>query len=154
MVDTLLHIHTLYRKVPTTLTTYHQRNKVNFKIEIKIMINIDALLKIEPTLTPFGIEGPKTLHTDDKFEKDYLRQIETCIDWLKEKTVDSEINQISTSYGIKHIVERELHTYVSNGSFIAAVIYLDIPYERITDSPNILVAISGDELYKNDPNHS
>jgi hypothetical protein len=116
------------------------------------MIDIQSILTKEPTLTPFGIEGPKTLHTDDKFENDYLRQIETCVDWLKEKIVDNKINRITNSYGIKHIIEREKHTYVSNGSFIAAIVYLGIPYERIIDSPNILVAISVDALYKNDPN--
>jgi len=107
---------------------------------------------IEPTLTPFGIEGPKTFHTDDKFELDYLRQIDTCIEWLKAKKIDRGINQLSTSYGIKHIIERELNTYVSNGCFIAAVLFLGIPYKRISGSPNILIAISGTELYKNDPN--
>jgi hypothetical protein len=112
------------------------------------MIDIKSILEKEPTLTPNGLEA--TL-TGDSFDEDYIKQIDTCVGWLKTKKIDTKINRISTSYGIKHIIERELHTYVCNGSFIAAVIHLGIPYERI-NAPNILVAISGAELYKNDPN--
>jgi len=112
------------------------------------MIILEDILKIEPTLTPNGIE--ETL-TGDSFDEDYIKQIEICVEWLKTKAMDNKMNRVSTSYGIKHIIERELNTYVCNGSFIAAVIHLEIPYERI-NAPNILVAISGNELYKNDPN--
>lgn len=111
-------------------------------------MNIKKILKKEPTLTPNGIE--KVL-IDDKFEGDYLRQIETCVEWLKHKKTQKTISRSSTSYAIKHIIERELNTYVCNGSLIAAVIYLGIPYERMEDSPNIQVAIGIKELYKNDP---
>ena len=110
------------------------------------MIKIEDILKIEPTLTPFGIEGQNTFHSDDKFDQDYIKQLQTCIDWLKEKVVDNQMNRKTSSYGIKHIIERELDTYVSNGCFIAAVISLNIPYEKVPDSPNIFVAISDKEL--------
>ena len=118
------------------------------------MINIEKILKIEPTLTPFGIEEPGILQSNDiEFTADDMNQIQTCIDWLKDKTVDNKINRISTSYGIKHIIERELNTNIANGCLIAAVIQLDIPFEKIPNSPNIHVAISASELYKNDPNN-
>ena len=128
------------------LTTYHLDNKNKLQIENNIMIDIKNVLQTEPTLTPFGIEGPNTFHTDDKFESDYLRQIDTCVDWLKTKEITSKMNRKTSSYGIKHIIEGELHTYISNGCFIAAVISLCIPYEKIPDSPNIFVAISYKEL--------
>ena len=118
------------------------------------MINIDKILKIESTLTPFGIEGSGTLQSNYKeFTSDDMNQIQTCIDWLQAKMISSQMNRISTSYGIKHIIERELNTYIANGCFIAAVIQLGIPYEKIPNSPNIHVAISASELYKNDPNN-
>jgi len=110
------------------------------------MIDIKNILQAEPTLTAVDIEGPNTFHTDDKFDQDYLKQIETCIEWLKTKAVTSKMNRKTSSYGIKHILERALHTYVSNGCFIAAVISLGIPYEKIPDSPNIFVTISYKEL--------
>ncbi len=119
------------------------------------MINIQKILEKEPTLMPFGIEGPGTFRSDDKeFDDDYMQQIQTCMDWLKEREVAKDINYNSTSYGIKHIIEREVKTYVSNGCFIAAVIGLGIPYKTIPLSPNIYVQISKKELYKNDPNQS
>jgi hypothetical protein len=114
-------------------------------------MKIEKILQLEPSLTPFGIEGPNTMYTENRFDQDYLKQIETCVKWLKGKVVNRKINRITTSYGIKHIIERELNTYVCNGAFIAATIALDIPYERIPNSPNVFVAISVKELYKNDP---
>ena len=110
------------------------------------MIDIKNILQTEPTLTPFGIEGPNTFHTDTKFDQDYSNQIETCIEWLNTRTVSKKMNRNISSYGIKHIIEHKLDTYVSNGCFIAAVISLGIPYEKIPDSPNIFVAISYKEL--------
>lgn len=113
------------------------------------MININNILKQEPTLTGFGITAD--VNTNGFSEKE-IGQIETCIKWLSEKKVQKKIEMLVTSYGIKHIIERELNTYISNGCLIAAVIHLGIPYKRLVDSPNISVAISGDEIYKNDPN--
>ena len=114
------------------------------------MINIQKILQKEPTLTPFGIEGPGTFKSDNPlFQGDDFRQIQTCIDWLKNKTIKKTLNKNISSYGIKHILERELDTYVSNGCFIAAVIHLGIPYYRIPESPNIFIPIASREFYKN-----
>jgi hypothetical protein len=115
----------------------------------QIMIDLTHILQQEPTLTPNGIESSIT---GDLFDEDYINQIYTCIGWLKTKKTRKTINRKIRSYGIKHIIERELDTYVCNGSFIAAVIHLGIPYKRINNSPNIHVAIGLKELYKNDPN--
>lgn len=112
------------------------------------MIEIKSILGKEPTLTPFGIDS----NISEIFDQENIKQIETCVEWLRTKSVSKSMNRIATSYGIKHIIERELNKYIANGSFIAAVIYLDIPYVKIQDSPNIHVAISNKELYINDPN--
>jgi hypothetical protein len=114
------------------------------------MINIEKILQKEPTLTPLGIEGPGTFTCDNPdFDDDYIRQINTCINWLKGKKLKKTLNKNISSYGIKHILERELDTYVSNGCFIAAVIHLGIPYYRIPESPNIFIPIASREFYKN-----
>lgn len=113
------------------------------------MIDLTKILKIEPTLTPNGIESSIT---GELFDEDYFHQIETCIGWLKTKKTQKTINSKTGSYGIKHIIERELKTYVCNGALIAAVIHLGIPY-KLANTPNIHVAIGIKELYKNDPNH-
>jgi|GEM_PF-3339486 len=62
------------------------------------------------------------------------------------------MNRKVTSYGIKHIIERETGTYVANGCLIAAVIHLGIPYIRIVYSPNIYVAIGMKELCREQQN--
>ena len=112
------------------------------------MIDLQKILEVEPTLTPNGIESSSC---DEQFDADDIKQIETCIGWLKTKKTQKTINRKASSYGIKHIIERELNTYVCNGSFIAAVIHLGIPCE-LANTPNIHVAIGLRELYKNDPN--
>jgi len=43
--------------------------------------NLEKILKKQPTLTPFGIEGSRTIATLEMFDKDYQNQIETCITW-------------------------------------------------------------------------
>jgi len=111
-------------------------------------MDLQKILQQEPTLTPNGIESSITGET---FDADYIDQIKTCIGWLKTKQTQKTINRKASSYGIKHIIERELDTYVCNGSFIAAVIHVGIPYER-ANTPNIHIAIGLRELYKNDPN--
>ena len=106
------------------------------------MITLNEILKKEPTLTPFGIEGPGTFKSNNpEFEPDDISQIEDCITWLKDKPRTKRINNDISSYGLKHQVESDMGCYVSNGAFIAAVIHLQIPYKRIPQSPNILIAI-------------
>ena len=115
------------------------------------MIDLEIILKAEPTLSPNGIE---LTPTNEKFDADYIQQIKTCIDWLKDKPISRKFNYRSTSYGIKHKIERELDVYIANGCLIAAIIHLDIPYKRIPNSPNIYVAIEEKVLSKNDPNRA
>lgn len=52
------------------------------------------------------------------------------------------MNTRESSYGLKHRVEEWSGEYVCNGAFIAAVLYMGIPYRAYDDSPNIDVAIS------------
>lgn len=115
------------------------------------MINLDEILAIKPTLTPFGVENPKTYDPNNKFKKEHMEQIETCIKWLETKTLLKSINSIANSYSIKHVIERENNTYIANGCFIAAVIHLGIPYSKKHRQPNIAIPMSINEIYKNDP---
>ncbi len=86
------------------------------------MIDLEIILKAEPTLSPNGIE---LTPTNEKFDADYIQQIKTCIDWLKDKPISRKFNYRSTSYGIKHKIERELDVYIANGCLIAAIIHND-----------------------------
>jgi len=109
----------------------------------------------EPLLTNFGIgifqsgekmtieERQEEFQKERELLKDNLEQFQICCNWLtlcqKRKTVNLNID---SSYGLKHRVENHFKSYVSNGSFIAAIIYLEIPYKIYPSRPNINVALS------------
>lgn len=57
------------------------------------------------------------------------------------------ISRVSTSYGIKHLCEHYLRTYVSNGDLIAAMIMCGFNYERCNpQSPNAYFNISIEDV--------
>lgn len=115
------------------------------------MINLNEILEKEPLLTADGIGWGEQ---SDFYRKGYKEQIQTCVDWLQARKTQEEINRSVSSYGIKHIVEKETKKYVANGCFIAAVIHLGIPYERNPGTTNICIAMSTAELHKNDTEYN
>lgn len=52
------------------------------------------------------------------------------------------INRGRSSYGWKHVAERAIGTYVSNGIFIAAAVHLGYPYHRTFGNPNVSFPLS------------
>jgi hypothetical protein len=108
----------------------------------------------EPALTEFGIgifpqknlspeERSRKLEQEREALRKNLEHFRLCCQWLslclRRKTIN---HGIGTSYRLKHHVEKHFGKYVTNGSFIAAVIHLGIPYKIYPDSPNIAVALS------------
>ena len=102
-------------------------------------------------LGPFGWWHPGALITRERFDAD--REAMTDLDHLGQfrralafllVCVDRrrELNQRSTSYGLKHQVENAMRTagvrgvYVSNGMFIAAGLTLGFRVEQIAGTPN------------------
>lgn len=75
-----------------------------------------------------------------KRRADLIGQLDTCrkvATWLKQCTkAEARINRKCGSYTWKHIVEKELGTYVSNGAFIAAAIYCGYKCEPIKEDEN------------------
>lgn len=73
-----------------------------------------------------------------------------CCEWLSGCQLTKNATDFSpSSYKLKHMVERHYRTYVSNGTLIAAALYLKIPIKYYFDSPNVGVAISKrSPLYK------
>lgn len=52
-------------------------------------------------------------------------QVELCKDWIKQRiTPRKTINTQRSSYNLKHIVEENKSSYISNGAFIKAAIEL------------------------------
>jgi hypothetical protein len=98
--------------------------------------DLEAIMEAEPVLNTIGF-GLGNCTTYKNLEerraaladhRDALRkQIDTCAKvaaWLEENARPRKtINRNDSSYGWKHIVEKEIGKYVSNGAFIAAAIH-------------------------------
>ena len=65
-------------------------------------------------------------------------EVEKVIRWAlsggahKRKTINKNV----TSYGLKHVVERTIRSYISNDSFIEAMQRLGYKRQKIRDTPN------------------
>jgi hypothetical protein len=71
-----------------------------------------------------------------------LGQVQACLNWLGTKTITNKINRkIGNSYHLKHDVEAWAKEYISNSSFIAAVLIAGVPYRKYPGYPNIEVGI-------------
>ncbi len=65
-----------------------------------------------------------------------------CCKYLSLCVRQPRVNRkMGTSYGLKHCVENWSGKYVTNGSFIAAVIFMEVKFEWIEGTPNVLVGI-------------
>jgi hypothetical protein len=100
----------------------------------------------EPELTDFGLGIHEERRTPEereaKFAEDRqalannLEQFKVCVEWLHGRMH----HERTGSYALKHAVENDLpETYVSNGAFIAALIFWGIPYTKEPDWPNVFV---------------
>jgi hypothetical protein len=79
--------------------------------------------------------------------KEQVRGFQLCVRWLSLFRRRQTINfSLGSSYSLKHLVEEWAGEYVSNGSFIAAAIFLNVTYLHRGDSPNIFVAISSKDI--------
>jgi len=60
------------------------------------------------------------------------------IEWIKEGNapIRKTINTSITSYGLKHYAERKMGKYISNDSFIEAMLIAGFKGRRIKDSEN------------------
>lgn len=64
-------------------------------------------------------------------------RVQAAIDWLADKPRTKNVNcSQRTSYGLKHIMERQTGTYVMNGEFLAAALFLGFKLRRVQDTPN------------------
>ncbi len=65
-----------------------------------------------------------------------------CVDWLKECRINKRSRtwyyHEYTSYQFKRFIENRTNLLIPNGVFIAAVLYMKIPYKSDPDNPNII----------------
>ena len=116
------------------------------------------LLKVmekEPYLCSIGLANSllcKREKIDLEKERGSLRnqvkEFQLSCEWLSLCKIRKTINRdIGMSYSLRrYSVRKWCGRYVSNGAFIAAVIHLNIPYRRYSDSINVHIAISSRSL--------
>ena len=111
-----------------------------------------------PDLNDFGIGtpgGPKARSQDEKNALDTenrallrgsVAAVASTVAWLQENVEPTKnVNKRHTSYGIKHMAEKDIG-YITNGVFIAAGIIAGYPYEIIPGSPNVPFGMSENSL--------
>jgi hypothetical protein len=70
-------------------------------------------------------------------------EVRICREWLEQGPPRKTINREHTSYGWKHVIEKERQCYVSNGALLLAAAELGIAGRRDGyRSPNACLAIS------------
>jgi len=67
-------------------------------------------------------------------------------DWVDNKLMPfmtrKSFNERHTSYGLKHIAEKELGFYVSNGDIKLALMENNVPFKEYPGSPNVSYPLS------------
>ena len=93
------------------------------------MITDDQIRKVisdNPNLSAAGFDGGDPRYT---FEFGEYEMIRRCVGWIeKNVTPTKTVRYGISSYGYKHVVERETGAYVINGAFIVAAILAGYQY--------------------------
>jgi hypothetical protein len=108
------------------------------------MKTFEQVLEELPQLTAFGIGVFWThRHRVGEFEKERQAlvsakaRVQEIAQWVfRNLEPQKGINTKHTSYGYKHIAEREIG-YVANGEFIAAAVMVGFRYKLTPDFPNV-----------------
>ena len=101
-------------------------------------IEINNILSAYPNLTSGGFEYNNTLEG----RPINIKEVEKAIRWLKNNKTIYSFNRKWTTYGLKHIAERDQNTYIPNGAFICGAIGLGYKVKPIHNSPNAYINIS------------
>ena len=101
-----------------------------------------------PNLTDFGVglyENGKGL-SKSEYKKQFKKEQERLLDsvesfdktctWLSQINKIKSINTKNTSYGLKHIAEKDIG-YITNGGFIAAAIHCGFDFKVYDNFPNV-----------------
>jgi len=96
------------------------------------MQEIQNVIEKHPNLTAHGFGVGPAVHPEE---------FKLCVTWLSERDLRIRrrtINYKLSSYTWKHIVERSVKEYISNGAFICAALHLGFKMKKIDPiSPNV-----------------
>lgn len=111
-----------------------------------------------PLLNDFGMGRPsqdrklpeaerrEVFEQNRQWLRDSAERVAATIEWLRENVEPIKtINRKHTSYGIKHIAEKDIG-YITNGVFIAAAVIAGYSYEIVPHSPNVPFGMSEKSL--------
>ncbi|HYH64920.1 MAG TPA: hypothetical protein VD866_09525 [Urbifossiella sp.] len=112
--------------------------------------NIEAVLTILPNLTHCGVGFPRQYPGDPPFDEardraSLLESADACeksCRWLGTVVRVERINHRRSTYGLKHIMQRETGEYVTNGAFIAAAIHMGFKWRVLPGEINVLLGVS------------
>lgn len=91
--------------------------------------------KPEHETTVINLTNRQTLRSSGK-------AVEATVAWLRENIEPTRtINQRRSSYGIKHVADKDIG-YITNGVLIAAGIIAGYPYKIVPGSPNVSFGMS------------
>lgn len=106
---------------------------------------IDDIVKYRPDLTANGLNSQSILTSENmlffsKMLKTHEKEFCVCVNSLT--YLCSLKPKQYYSYALKHVIEKENHTYIANGTLIAAAIYLGLrlkTYRGFKNSPNTYI---------------
>jgi hypothetical protein len=119
--------------------------------------DIAKVIQQEPRLTDFGLgifeypgQKPPSHHplyeaflAEQKELFDAEKRCTAICAWLTGVVMRKTINPNAYSYGLKHLCEREIGRYVTNGELIAACIHMGLTFAQAgSRSPNVCFNIS------------
>ncbi len=118
---------------------------------------IQAVIDLVPELTDFGIgiydngRGLDKAQKKAEFDKnqssllDSSESFEKAVFWLKQVGKIKSFNPHRSSYGLKHLAEKDIG-YITNGVFIAAAIHSGFKYKITPQNPNVQFNMSEKSL--------
>lgn len=89
------------------------------------MQEIQEVLKKYPNLSASGFGAGNPINPEE---------VKLCIDWIRPRSIRiarKTINTKCSSYSWKHIVERSVGEYISNGAFICAALHLGFRMKKL-----------------------
>ena len=130
-------------------------NKVYSKNNLNNMSEriFDEILGKEPALTYIGFENSNS----GDFQKNRenllkaFKEFKTCCEWIEKHQTKIKRKDLKNynylkyhynSYFLTHSIERWSGMHISNGAFIASLIYFDISYKPILGTPDISVYLA------------
>lgn len=141
---------TTNRCLKAAVRAHQHATGVPYSVARREMPTLAAVMHDHPTLNAFGFgvfndgrKPPAEREQELHERRDRLRRaapgIDEVRDWLMANLAPIK-TPTQSSYGLKHIVERAIGRYVTNGELIAAAVVGGYPISR-PHGPNVLVAV-------------